>query len=608
MYQKGFRSQMRLVAVSAAGALAVVLSGSSASADTAKCLQTISKSTAKYELAVQKTLGKCQDAHAKDASKTPSCPDTKASGKISKALSKLGDKISKSCSGETVDGLGYGGLIHQCDIGERAGLFCVKNSDCNGSCDTGGQIGEPCTSTANCAGACSLNGVELMENGGPVSCKGNGTAQCNARRACLPGLTTSCTTDADCGGAPGSCVGKCSVTTSTTCVTGADCPIGESCVGRGLCTEFPGHCADAGTCNAADGCPNLINGHAPFSDCSGPLATLDDLTTCIACNSSSNANVVTDLAWVGRRAPFGDPAFGLPDDGDSGKSVLGCQREIGKAIGKYFQTVRKATQKCTASLQKMKVPSCPDSKLSGVITTAQTDLLANINGKCGGSLFSETVVQEDSSKSLLDSQPLADAMSPLPTDNAALTSIAEGVLGTLMTCSDDFGAGLIAGLPPCAPLTSNCGNGAIDTGEDCDDGNVVNGDTCPSDCLNPTACAVTGTINVAFNVTSPVTPLGALTGYLTYDNTKVNIPGNGAGAAGNVTAGAFSQSVNDLDYAIRVVLADPADIGTPPFTILFNVCSAATVTPADFGCLVEQAGDPVTTSNVAGVTCNVTVM
>ena len=74
MYQKGFRSQMRLVAVSAAGALAVVLSGSSASADTAKCLQTISKSTAKYELAVQKALGKCQDAHAKDASKTPSCP------------------------------------------------------------------------------------------------------------------------------------------------------------------------------------------------------------------------------------------------------------------------------------------------------------------------------------------------------------------------------------------------------------------------------------------------------------------------------------------------------------------------------------------------------
>jgi cysteine-rich repeat protein len=611
MYQKAFRSQMRLVAASSTAALLVALSGSSASADTAKCLATISKSTAKYELAVQKALGKCQDANAKDPMATPSCPDAGASGKISKALTKLSGKITGDCGGETVDGLGFGGLVNLCNGGTRNGLFCAKNSDCDGICNAGGQIGDPCTSNANCAGACSLNGVELMESGGPVSCKGNGTPQCQAKRACLPGLTTECATDADCGGAPGSCVGKCSVTTSTTCVTSADCPVTESCVGRGSCTAFPGNCANAGTCDASDGCPNLINKNAPFSDCTGPLATIADLTTCLACNSTSMATAATAFAWDGRRPLFGNPGFGLPDHMDGGKSNLACQRGIGKAVGKYFQTVRKATQKCTASLQKMKVPSCPDPTLTGVISGAQTNLLAAINAACPSPAFAETVSEPNALKSLLNSEPLANALTPLPNGPGPFASIGESVLGTMMTCSDTFAGGLAAGLPACAPLTSNCGNGAVDAGEDCDDGNVVNGDTCPSNCLLPTACAVTGTVNVTFNVTSPVTPLGGLSAYLSYDNTKVNIPGTGNGAAGSVTAGAFSQSVNDLDSAIIVVLADPADIGSPPFSIQFNVCSGAAVSASDFDCLVQNAGgfdSMMGATNVFGVTCSVTVM
>jgi len=182
----------------------------------------------------------------------------------------------------------------------------------------------------------------------------------------------------------------------------------------------------------------------------------------------------------------------------------------------------------------------------------------------------------------------------------------------MMTCSDTFAGGLATGLPACPTLHSNCGNGAIDAGEDCDDGNVVNGDTCPSNCLLPTACMVTGTVNVTFNVTSPVTPLGGLSAYLSYDNTKVNIPGTGAGAAGSVTASAFSQSVNDLDSAIIVVLADPSgDIGTPPFTVQFNVCSGAAVSASDFDCLVQNASglDAMSVAqNVFGATCSVTVM
>jgi cysteine-rich repeat protein len=178
-------------------------------------------------------------------------------------------------------------------------------------------------------------------------------------------------------------------------------------------------------------------------------------------------------------------------------------------------------------------------------------------------------------------------------------------MDTLATCSD----GLTLG-KSCA---TNCGNGQIDIGEDCDDGNVLDGDSCPANCKLNTACAVTGTKTVTFNVSTPagLGPLGALKAYLAYDNTKVNIPGTGAAAGGSVTAGAFAQSVNDLDSAIIVVLDDPADIGTPPFTVQVNVCSGASVTAADFSCLVQQAGafDMMgAVENASGVSCSVTVM
>jgi cysteine-rich repeat protein len=558
MCQKDLYSQIQLLATGAAAVLVIALSGSSASADTPKCLQTISKSTAKYELAVQKALGKCQDANAKDPIGTPSCPDSGASGKISKALTKLQGKINGDCATETVDGLGFGGLVNRCNGGARDSL----------SCGTG----------ADCPGRCSASGPEPMKQ---------------------------CTADVD-------CPAKCSGGTYT----------GMTCDGSGatLCTTGGGTCDSSvalcdnpapGTCDAADGCPNLINGSAPFSDCTGPLATIADLTTCISCNSNSIATAATAFAYDGRRPPFGDSAYGLPDHMDKGKADLGCQRAIGKAVGKYFQTVRKATQKCTASLQKAKVMSCPDATLNGVISGAQSDLAAAISAACSGGTFAETVSEPDALKSLLNFEPLANPLTPLPNSAANFASVGESILGTMMTCSDTFAGGLATGLPACPTLGSNCGNGAIDPGEDCDDGNVLNGDTCPSNCKLPTACTVTGTVTVTFNVTSPVT-LGGLSAYLSYDNTKVNIPGSGAGAAGSVTASAFSQSVNDLDSAIIVVLADPSgDIGSPPFSVQFNVCSGASVSASDFDCLVQNASglDVMSnTQNVFGATCSVTVM
>jgi cysteine-rich repeat protein len=262
--------------------------------------------------------------------------------------------------------------------------------------------------------------------------------------------------------------------------------------------------------------------------------------------------------------------------------------------------VRKATQKCTASLLAGKVPSCPDGKLSAALTKAQTKLTDGITKKCGDNLFAETLNGDQG----LGLDPLAPVLA-LPNSGTAFGTTAETLLNQLTSCSDGFAVPSTLG--GCA---SDCGNGQIDLGEDCDDGNVVNGDNCPADCKLNTACAVTGTATVTFNVTAPadVSPLGALKAYLAYDNTKINLPGSGAAAAAAVTANAFSISANDLDSALIVVLADPSDIGAPPFTVQFNICSGATVTASDFNCLVEQAGAAAGAQTAYGVTCSVTVM
>ena len=103
-------------------------------------------------------------------------------------------------------------------------------------------------------------------------------------------------------------------------------------------------------------------------------------------------------------------------------------------------------------------------------------------------------------------------------------------------------------------------------------------------------------------------PLGALKAYVAYDNTKVNIPGTGSAGAAAVTTSAFSMQANDLDSAIIVVVTDPTDIGTPPFSVQFNKCSGATPTANDFSCLVQQAGAAAGAETTYGVTCSVTVM
>ena len=99
MYQKVLLSQMRLVAAATGVALAfgVVAAHAADPKAITKCKRTIAKNAASFEAAKLKSLQKCEDGILKG--KIVSCPDSKATDNIGKALTKLTDKIGKACDG-----------------------------------------------------------------------------------------------------------------------------------------------------------------------------------------------------------------------------------------------------------------------------------------------------------------------------------------------------------------------------------------------------------------------------------------------------------------------------------------------------------------------------
>jgi hypothetical protein len=117
---------------------------------------------------------------------------------------------------------------------------------------------------------------------------------------------------------------------------------------------------------------------------------------------------------------------------------------------------------------------------------------------------------------------------------------------------------------------------------------------------------------VSFAVPDSSVLVQGLTVLVDYPEAKVTIPGSGNATSVrqsiiNVQTGALSQP-NDLDYALRDVLAGTSHPLTPGnlFTINFFACTNVTVPPtaADFTCTVEVATDPFGLPD-EGVTCTV---
>lgn len=163
-----------------------------------------------------------------------------------------------------------------------------------------------------------------------------------------------------------------------------------------------------------------------------------------------------------------------------------------------------------------------------------------------------------------------------------------------------------------------CGDGMVDLaiGETCDDGNTVDGDSCPANCRIAT-CALDLTSSVQVDVRVEVPAGKEIVGvqtFLRYPDGVVAV--RGAGGDNNVFDQISEQpdnvvlQPNDIEYGLIVVAYSFDGSAIAPGQLLsvrFNPCREARAPQAsDFACSVNGAGD-VNGVEVAGVTCSATL-
>jgi hypothetical protein len=170
-----------------------------------------------------------------------------------------------------------------------------------------------------------------------------------------------------------------------------------------------------------------------------------------------------------------------------------------------------------------------------------------------------------------------------------------------------------------------CGDGTVEPGETCDDGNTVDEndasvpasppDTCPRTCrIDSCTAGTSGPEDVSVNLSVPAgAEVAGITVFLDYPDAKTSIPGSGNQSAvvssiKNLPSNTIS-SPNDLDYGLLegVLTSSPPIPAGRLFTVTFQHCSGAPALAAsDFNCVVKDAsdnfGNPIT-----GVTCSVSI-
>jgi cysteine-rich repeat protein len=156
-------------------------------------------------------------------------------------------------------------------------------------------------------------------------------------------------------------------------------------------------------------------------------------------------------------------------------------------------------------------------------------------------------------------------------------------------------------VPTSTPTGPVCGNGVQETGESCDDGNTVNCDGCPKNCVAstaPVACSAT-TVRHAQRIRLTAPTGAVLSGgqiCLDYPSGVVALPGTG-----NVTGRTSNLSglvtLNDFGDAVQLTfVANPGAAQVNP-TISFDLCTGQTAPlPTAFVCEVKGAsnqGNPI---------------
>jgi cysteine-rich repeat protein len=363
--------------------------------------------------------------------------------------------------------------------------------------------------------------------------------------------------------------------------------IAKDCETVDIALVFPGgECPRFSTTDEAGACQALVTDAASAG-------------ACLECLGEAGVDTMIDLA-------YGDL---LPIDASdkADKNVQKCQRSIGKNIEKFFKAKRKALAKCEDGVIKSGSGSCPDSKVTDKINKARQGLIDKVVGDCGKK---EDLNQADVGGPCacpgLEIPGGAACEAPIHTRQDLADCLA-CIVDHKGSCLTDVSVDPESNNADCQPA---CGNGSIDAGETCDDGNADSFDSCPSDCsINPCnnpGGTVTATVSV-----STAANLSALTVFVSYPDGDVRIPGQGADGSvfARVTAtnGTADATPNDLDYGVRVLMTDPFfPLGGAPLEIQFDICDGASVTDSDFDCWVEFVADDQA-QILRGATCSVDV-
>jgi cysteine-rich repeat protein len=198
----------------------------------------------------------------------------------------------------------------------------------------------------------------------------------------------------------------------------------------------------------------------------------------------------------------------------------------------------------------------------------------------------------------------ADGSTPCPGDPTAIN----GIIDT--SCIQP----VVSQMPAVAP---GCGNGIVDPGppfnETCDDGNTMDGDSCPANCIIQ-SCTVNSATHqsISLQLTTPAgVTVGGLTLLLDYPEGKVRLPHTTPGAS-------VLDTPNDLTYELKDALIDstltdgiPANGAGPMLQVSFNGCQGqALPVAADYSgkCTILDASDENGTSiNLSTLSCTVTI-
>src|SRR5262249_48791070 len=251
-------------------------------------------------------------------------------------------------------------------------------------------------------------------------------------------------------------------------------------------------------------------------------------------------------------------------------------------------------------------------------TVAINELILGVNIALGTQPTSACVAFQDQSGMVNISQLIKGVNNALGTCPTAATPTATTEQGT-PTETEGAGTPTVTPTPESTGTpggTPVCGNGTIEPGETCDDGNTMDGDNCPATCVIHECQSTQSTLDVDVLVQLPAgDTAGVLQVFLRYPDGVVSLPGHGPDAISvisNFPDDAFTTTINDVDYGVRAIVLGPSGLTlgeAPPgrlFTARFTRCQDAPAPAvADFHCILENATTVDNTDITTSTSCSV---